>query len=88
MRCKYCNRGDIKMSYDISIPGTLFSPFKTLFIGYVVLIALGKITVSSFWGLSPHGVFILVSIILMGAESIENHFIRPWLNNKAGNKNR
>jgi hypothetical protein len=60
------------------LPKTLFSPFKTLFIGYVILIALGKIIIGNFWE------FFGVSLILMIFEIGHNDFLRIVLNNQAG----
>jgi hypothetical protein len=56
------------------LPATLFSPFKTLYIGYIVLISLGKITISGFWE------FFWVSIIIMIFEIADNHYLRIKLN--------
>ncbi len=60
------------------LPKTLFSPFKTFFIGYVLLIALDKITIANFWE------FFGVSLILMIFEIGHNDFLRIVLNNQAG----
>jgi len=56
---------------------TLFSPFKTLFIGYVILVSLGKISVSGFWE------FFGISVIIMIFEIGHNDFLRILLNKQA-----
>lgn len=65
---------------DLSkLPATLFSPFKTLYIGYIILIALDKISISGFCE------FFGISMLIMTFEIIHNDFLRKMLNNKADN---
>ena len=59
------------------LPATLFSPFKTLFIGYLLLILFGKIIISGFWE------FAAVSLVIMIFEIGHNDFLRIVLNNTA-----
>ncbi len=59
------------------LPKTLFSPFKTLFIGYILLIAIGKITIAGFWE------FFGISIIIIIFEIFHNDFLRIILNKQA-----
>ena len=59
------------------LPATLFSPFKTLYIGYVILIIWDKITISGFWE------FFWVSMIIMIFEIGHNDFLRIILNKQA-----
>lgn len=59
------------------LPKTLFSPFKTLYIGYIILVALDKILVSGFWE------FFGISIVIMIFEIGHNDFLRVILNKQA-----
>ena len=63
---------------DISnLPAQLFSPFKCVYVAYVVLAAYGKIEISGFWE------FFLVSLAIMALEILHNDWLRIKLNRKA-----
>jgi hypothetical protein len=57
-----------------NLPKTLFSPFKCVYIAYIILVALDKISVSGFWE------FAFISIGVMALEILHNDFLREKLN--------
>jgi len=59
------------------LPGTLFSPAKMVYIAYVILTCLGKLTAQPLW------VFSLVSIVFLLVEIGHNDWLRIILNNHA-----
>lgn len=59
------------------LPKNLFSPFKTLLVGYFVLVFSGKLRVANVWQ------FLLITIPITVLEIIHNDWLRIVLNHRA-----
>lgn len=62
-----------------NLPSDLFSPARIAYIGYIVLVSVGKLDIS-------YCCFFLVSVIFLIIEILHNDYLRIILNGKAKNK--